>query len=107
MYVQCMKRPGERNHREAAEADRSSRGGREATGPVEEEGPRTTPLLAIGVQTQSPHQKQRHLNVGPSPTSEQTGRPKDDETHPEDGLEKRSHEPNSRNSFARDQVGRT
>ena len=56
---------------------------------------------------QSPHQKRRHLNVGPSPTSEHTGRPKDDETHPEDGPEKRSHEPNSRNPFTRDQGVRT
>ena len=48
-----MKRPGERNHHEAAEADRSTRGGREATGPVEEEGPRPTPLLARGAKTES------------------------------------------------------
>ena len=45
-------RPGERNHREAAEADRSTRGGREATGPVEA-GQRPTPVLARGVQTES------------------------------------------------------
>ena len=44
--------PGERNHREAAEADRSTRGGREATGPVEAESQRPTPLLARGVQTE-------------------------------------------------------
>ena len=42
-------RPGERNHREAAEADRSTRGGREAIGPVEAEGQRPTPLLTRGV----------------------------------------------------------
>ena len=46
-------RPGERHHRESAEADRSTRGGREATGPVEAEGQRPTPLLARGVQTES------------------------------------------------------
>ena len=46
-------RPGERNHREAAEADRSTRGEREATGPVEAEGQRPTPLMARGVQTES------------------------------------------------------
>ena len=45
--------PGERNHREAAEADRSTREGREATGPVEAEGKRPTPLLARGVQKES------------------------------------------------------
>ena len=45
-------RPGERNHREATEADRSTRGGREATGPVEA-GQRPTPLLARGVETES------------------------------------------------------
>ena len=45
--------PGERNHREAAEADLSIKGGREATGPVEAEGQRPTPLLARGVQTES------------------------------------------------------
>ena len=44
-------RPGERNHCEAAEADRSTRGGREAIGPVEA-GQRPTPLLARGVQTE-------------------------------------------------------
>ena len=50
-----MKRPGEMNHREAAEADRSARGGREATGPEEEEeeGPRPTPSVARGVHIES------------------------------------------------------
>ena len=42
-------RPSERNHREAAEADRSTRGGQEATGSVEA-GQRPTPLLVRGVQ---------------------------------------------------------
>ena len=46
-------RPGERKHREAAEADRSTRGGREVTGPVEAEGQRPTPLLARGGETES------------------------------------------------------
>ena len=46
-------RPGERNHREATEADQSTRGGREATGPVKAEGQRPIPLLARGVQTES------------------------------------------------------
>ena len=78
--------PGERNHREAAEADRSTKGGQEATGPVEA-GQRSTPLLARG-DKQSPLKKRRHLNAGHSPTSEHTGRPKDDETQPEDGPEK-------------------
>ena len=52
MHVRLVhERPGERNHREAAEADLSTRGGREATGPVEAEGQRPTPLLVRGVQT--------------------------------------------------------
>ena len=63
-------------------------GGQEATGPEEEEGSRPTPLLAREGHKQSFCQKQRQLNVGPSQTSEQTGRPMDDETHPEDGPEK-------------------
>ena len=46
-------RPGERNHRKAAKADQSTRGGREATGPVEAEGQSPTPLLARGVQTET------------------------------------------------------
>ena len=37
---------------------------------------------------QSPLKKRRHLNAGHSPTLEHTGRPKDDETHPEDSPEK-------------------
>ena len=73
-----MKRPGEMNHRKAAEADRSTRGGREATGPQEEEGPRPTPSLARGVQTESSPEA-KTIEWGPSPTSEQTGRPKDNE----------------------------
>ena len=48
-----MKHPGEKNHCEAAEADRPARGGREATGPEEEEGPRPTPSLERGIHTQS------------------------------------------------------
>ena len=47
-----MKRSGEMKHREAAEADRSARGGREATGPEEEE-PRPTPSMARGVHTEA------------------------------------------------------
>ena len=46
-------RPGERNHREAAEADQTTKGGQEVTGPGEAEGQRPTPLLARGVQTES------------------------------------------------------
>ena len=50
MHVRpAHERPGERNHRAAAEADRSTRGVREVTGPVEAEGQRPTPLLARGV----------------------------------------------------------
>ena len=37
---------------------------------------------------QSPRKKRRHLNAGHTPTSEPTGRPKYDETRPEDGPEK-------------------
>ena len=45
-------RPVERNRREVAVADRSIKGGREATGPVDA-GQRPTPVLARGVQTES------------------------------------------------------
>ena len=46
-----MKRPGEKKHRAAPEADRPTTGGREATGP--EEGPRPTPSLARGIHTEA------------------------------------------------------
>ena len=59
-------RPGERNHHEAAEVDRSPRGGREATGPVEAEGQKPTPLLARGVQTES-SQEAKTLECGTLP----------------------------------------
>ena len=38
---------------EPAKTDRSARGGREGTGPEEEEGPRPTPSLARGIPTES------------------------------------------------------
>ena len=38
---------------------------------------------------QSPRKKRRHLKAGHSPTSEHTGRPKNDETQPEDSPEKK------------------
>ena len=74
---QRMKRPGKKNHREAAEADR---GGREATGP-EEEGPRPTPSLARGIHTESSPQA-KTTECGTLPASEQTGRPKNDKKTP-------------------------
>ena len=80
-------RPGEKNHREAAEADQSTRGGREATGPVEAEGQRPTPLLARGVQTES-SQEAKTPEFGTLPHFRAYRSTKDDETHPEDGPEK-------------------
>ena len=71
-----MKRPGEKNHREAAKADQSARGGREATGP------RPTPSLARGIHTESSLQS----------------RPADQrmtQRHPEDGPEKKKNAPKS------------
>ena len=90
-----MKRPGEKNHRKAAEAEQSARGGREATGPEEEEGPRPTP-----------RQKRRQLNVEPSPLQSRPADQRMTKTHPEDGPEKRSQEPNCSHSFTRDQIVR-
>ena len=75
-----MKRPGEKNHRKAAEADRSARRGREATGP-EEEGPRPAPSLARGIHTESSPEA-KTTECGTLPASEQTGRPKDDKKTP-------------------------
>ena len=75
-----MKRPGEKNHCEAAEADQSARGGREETGP-EEEGPRPTPSLARGIHTESSPEA-KTTECGTHPASEQTGRPKDDTKTP-------------------------
>ena len=76
-----MKRLGEKNHREAAEADRSARGGREATGPEEEEGSRPTPSLARGIHTESSPEA-KTTECGTLPASEQTGRPRDDKNSP-------------------------
>ena len=75
-----MKRPGEKNHRKAAEVERSARGGREATGP-EEERPRPTPSLARGLHTESSPEA-KTTECGTLPASEQTGRPKDDKNSP-------------------------
>ena len=83
---------------EAAEADRTARRGREATGSEEEEGPRPIPSSARGTHTETPLEA-KTTECGTLPATEPTGRPKDDKTHPEDGPEKRSQEPNLRNSF--------
>ena len=74
-----MTRPSEKNHREAAEADQSARGGREATGP--EEGPSPTPSLARRIHTESSPEA-KTTECGTLPASEQTGRPKDDNKTP-------------------------
>ena len=76
-----MKRPGEKNHSEAAEADSTARGGRGATGPEEEEGARPTPSLARGIHTESSPEA-KTTECGTFPVSEQTGRPKDDKKSP-------------------------
>ena len=105
-----MKRPGEKNHRAAAEADRPARGGREATGPEEEEGPRPTPSLARGMHTQSsPEMKTTESGTPPPPPPPLQSRPDEPRmtnTHPEDGPETRSQEPNCSNSFNRDRIAR-
>ena len=75
-----MKRPGEKNRREAAEADRSARGGQEVTGP-EEEGPRPTPSLARGIHIESSPEV-KTTECGTLPASEQMGQPKDDKKTP-------------------------
>ena len=103
-----MKRPGEMNHREAAEADQSTRGGREATGP-EDEGQRPTPTLARGIHTKSsPEAKTTECGTPPPPPLQ--SRPANlrmTQRHPEDGRKKRSQEPNCSNSFTRDQIVRS
>ena len=52
---------------------------------------------------QSPRQKRRQLNVEPSPLQSRPADQRMTKTHPEDGPEKRSQEPNCSNSFTRDQ----
>ena len=57
--------------------------------------------------TQSPRQKRRQRNVEPSPLQSLPADQRMTKTHPEDGPEKRSQEPNRRNSFTRDQIVRS
>ena len=52
---------------------------------------------------QSPRQKRRQLNVEPFPPQSRPAEQRMTKTHPEDGPEKRSQEPNGSNSFTRDQ----
>ena len=82
-----MKRPGEKNPREAAEADRSARGGREATGPEEEEGPKPTPSLARGVHTESSPEAKTTEMWNPPQLQLRPADPRMTKTHPEDGPE--------------------
>ena len=65
-----------------------------------------TPSSARGTHTETPLEA-KTTECGTLPASEPTGRPKDDKTHPEERPEKRSQEPNRRNSFTRDQIVRS
>ena len=73
-------RPAHERPGEAAETDRSTRGGRQG------QKKQVKDLLLCWREGYKPRprKKRRHRNAGHSPTLEHTGRPKDDETQPEE-----------------------
>ena len=83
---QRMKRPGEKNHREAAEADQSPGEGERQHGQKKKG---QDPLLRwLEGYTQRPRQKRRQQNVEPTPLQSRPADQRMTQRHPEDGPEK-------------------
>ena len=102
---QSMKRPGEKNHREAAEADQSPGEGERQQGQKKKG---QDPLLRwLEGHTLSPRQKRRQQNVEPTPFRADRPTKGWHKDTSRTGRKKRSQEPNCSNSFIRDQIVRS
>ena len=102
MEDQRRNRPGEKNHREAADppGEGERQQGQKKKG--------QDPLLRwLEGYTHSPRQKRRQLKVEPSPLQSRPANQRMTKRHPEDGPEKRSQEPNCSISLTRDQIVRS
>ena len=86
MEDQRMKRPGDKNQREAAEADQSPGEGERQQGQKKKG---QDPLLRwLEGYTQSPSQKRRQQNVEPTLLQSRPADQRMTQRHPEDGPEK-------------------